>query len=513
MNRYIAYFLTLLLGAASAGCSDENTESGLTSPTMMQSVSILTSMAEGVRSAGDILTDDPTMSPQTARAAHTMSVTLGSDANRMQATYNYQAGKWVAVADAVVFPDNKRQPLEIILQKPGTVIQDGSAQALIDADHLAWMRENQVPIRDLTNVPMQHTKTLIEFELGTIAATQVVIGNNIKAYHVENGNKWQVVIEPMTQDFTVSVTVNGAVSTAEISQTDSPTDGKFKADYRYTVPLVLNGKELTIGTVGVGEWAEGTGGTAKAVPPTHFAIEGLENQTIQIYLAGAGTPTNLTLDASGVGSLEAGAPMSIVTKIAHIGTEYAIGRPESGQITLKISDSTIVLRTADGSGNIPINSLAELRLVASNSGSKFIQQSDIDLLSEEWTPASFTGTYDGGNFSISNLNVSLGSGNAGLFASNTGTIKNVVVTSASALKGEWHAGFICGENRGTIEGCTNRASITDGGVNSLGGICGNNNKGTIRNCINTGTLTIVDRTPADGTGGIVGYCGQGNITG
>ena len=59
-----------------------------------------------------------------------------------------------------------------------------------------------------------------------------------------------------------------------------PTDGVFLADYRYTVPLVLNGSELTLGTIGVGSWDEGAGGTAQGMTPTHYRIEGLENRTI-----------------------------------------------------------------------------------------------------------------------------------------------------------------------------------------------------------------------------------------
>ena len=43
-----------------------------------------------------------------------------------------------------------------------------------------------------------------------------------------------------TPGFRVSVTVNNTVSTTEVSAAASPTDGVFLADYRYTVPLVLN---------------------------------------------------------------------------------------------------------------------------------------------------------------------------------------------------------------------------------------------------------------------------------
>ena len=434
----------------------------------------------------------------------------------MQATYEYDGGKWIPAGEAVVFPDNKRQPVGIILRKEGTAIQDGTAQGLIDADQLGWDNPAQVPLREMANVPMRHLKTMVEFELGTIAATALTV-DGLKACHVGNGNKWQAIIEPSTPGFRVSVTVNNTVSTTEVSAAASPTDGVFLADYRYTVPLVLNGSELTLGTIGVGSWDEGAGGTAQGMTPTHYRIEGLENRTIEVYLAGSDSPTQITLDAKGEAMQQAGVPVGIVARIACDGTQYEIGREESSQISLRIVDGKVAFREADDKGFIPVNTIAELKMIDlddASRGRKYLQQGNIDLLDAEWTPISkLEGIYDGGNFTVARLRVSLGNGNAGLFAANGGTIRNVVIASASALRGQWHAGMVCGENTGTIERCTNRASVTDGGSNTLGGICGYNNNGTISECLNTGTLTIDATVPSDGTGGIVGYCGKGTITG
>ena len=483
MKRHILYLAMLALGTAATGCSDDDTaKEGRTEPTTVESISIRTQMAEVSRAqTGD---DDPTMGPASTRAGHTMTVTLGSGSERMQATYEYDGGKWIPAGEAVVFPDNKRQPVGIILRKEGTAIQDGTAQGLIDADQLGWDNPAQVPLREMANVPMRHLKTMVEFELGTIAATALTV-DGLKACHVGNGNKWQAIIEPSTPGFRVSVTVNNTVSTTEVSAAASPTDGVFLADYRYTVPLVLNGSELTLGTIGVGSWDEGAGGTAQGMTPTHYRIEGLENRTIEVYLAGSDSPTQITLDAKGEAMQQAGVPVGIVARIACDGTQYEIGREESSQISLRIVDGKVAFREADDKGFIPVNTIAELKM--------------IDL--------------DGGNFTVARLRVSLGNGNAGLFAANGGTIRNVVIASASALRGQWHAGMVCGENTGTIERCTNRASVTDGGSNTLGGICGYNNNGTISECLNTGTLTIDATVPSDGTGGIVGYCGKGTITG
>lgn len=515
MKRYTRYLSALALSLLLAGCSDDDKDAnGQPGPTTVESISIRPRTAEVSRAQAAIDPDDPTMSPAASRATHTMYVALGSGSDRMQGTYTYEGGKWTPAGEAVVFPDNKRQAIEITLRKDGAGAQDGSAQALIDADQLCWDRSDQVPVRDLANVPMRHLKTMVEFELGSIAATALSV-DDAQAYHVVNGNKWQAIIEPMTSRFTVAVTVNGQVSTAEIDAASSPTEGAFRADYRYTLPLVLNGSELTLGTIGVGSWSEGAGGTAEGVTPTRYRIEGLEGQTVQVYLAGSDTPAELTLDAAGEAMQPAGVPIGVVARIVCNGTEYEIGREESGEIRLRIVDGLVAFREADANGFIPVNTIAELKMIDRDDASradKYLQQADIDLLDAEWTPISrLTGTYDGGGHAIARLKVSLGRGNGGLFAMNTGTIRNVVIASASVLKGEWHAGMVCGENTGSIEGCTNKASVTDGGNNTLGGICGYNNNGTVADCLNTGTLTIDAVVPSDGTGGIVGYCGKGTI--
>ena len=68
------------------------------------------------------------MGPASTRAGHTMTVTLGSGSERMQATYEYDGGKWIPAGEAVAFPDNKRQPVGSILRKDCSAIQDCTAQ-------------------------------------------------------------------------------------------------------------------------------------------------------------------------------------------------------------------------------------------------------------------------------------------------------------------------------------------------------------------------------------------------
>ena len=188
MKRHILYLAMLALGTAATGCSDDDTaKEGRTEPTTVESISIRTQMAEVSRAqTGD---DDPTMGPASTRAGHTMTVTLGSGSERMQATYEYDGGKWIPAGEAVVFPDNKRQPVGIILRKEGTAIQDGTAQGLIDADQLGWDNPAQVPLREMANVPMRHLKTMVEFELGTIAATALTASKPATSGTATNGRR------------------------------------------------------------------------------------------------------------------------------------------------------------------------------------------------------------------------------------------------------------------------------------------------------------------------------------
>ena len=485
-------------------------------PVELGSITIETQMAEMVRSADGIDTEDPTMSPAATRAGHVMSVTLGDEGTY---TYIYDGGRWCPEDEPAVFPDNMRQPLSMTLAPESVAVQDGTAQALINADILTWSREDQVPIHDLENVPMEHAKTLMEFDLGNISASSLEFGNT-KAYNIPSSNRWQAVIEPGTASMTVTVHVNAVESSTDVLAADSPTEGGFLAGYRYSIPLVFEGNELTVGQIGVEAWTTGGAGTASAVNGLRINAEGLENGSLQYWILGSDTPQTMTFDENGQGENPSGVPAGTVWKIAvSDGTEYLIGRPETDEIDLKFTDGKLALRDAGADGFIPVGTVAELKMAAAQGGD-FRQDSDIDLMGLEWTPISVAGCYDGGNFEIANLNVSLGVGNAGLFSSvgAGSTIKNVVIASVLALNGQWHAGAVCGENSGgLIENCVNKADMTDcGGPNSWGAICGQlTNNGRITGCRNEGTLTVTTEATSEikntTVGGICGYLDYGTV--
>lgn len=125
---------------------------------------------------------------------------------------------------------------------------------------------------------------------------------------------------------------------------------------------------------------------------------------------------------------------------------------------------------------------------------KYFQLSDnIDMREEAFTPiADFKGVFDGNGYIIRNLVINaLGvNDTAGLFAVNSGTVKNLTLNSQIKINGQRTvtAGAIAGYNYGTISGCTAQGAINvECKTNNLnrtffnvGGIVGIN-KGTIIN--------------------------------
>lgn len=144
---------------------------------------------------------------------------------------------------------------------------------------------------------------------------------------------------------------------------------------------------------------------------------------------------------------------------------------------------------------------------------------NIDLKNEEWTPiANYTttnqiyyeGTFDGGGYTISGLNVTGKFRCASLFgAVKGGTIKNLTVAgnvshNYSSTGLDCHVGGIVGRalDVATIENCSNNCSVTGGSGDFIGGIAGSNiNNARIIDCYNVGTITGTIMQ----TGGVTGF--------
>lgn len=247
-------------------------------------------------------------------------------------------------------------------------------------------------------------------------------------------------------------------------------------------------------------------------------------------------------------------PDYTITKLRANGTEErnlsAAITPEAGKfydITLNKDKGY----TDDGQGNYTVTSaeglknLAELVNEEWKLGINITLTADIDLSGIDWTPIGidynhqYTGTFDGGDHTITGLTVTGSNEYAGLFGriGSGGTVKNVVlegvqITSDNSLgyaggiagwsfkgkienssvsgsvSGNSIAGAVVGTQLGgAITGCSSSATVK--GVTFAGGIAGETNSGaSLTACYATGDVTVEnDGTSNALAGGVVGYNG------
>ncbi len=139
----------------------------------------------------------------------------------------------------------------------------------------------------------------------------------------------------------------------------------------------------------------------------------------------------------------------------------------------------------------------------------YVLRSDIDLSAYtnqnpigQSASKSFTGSFDGGEHTISGINISGGTGSA-FFGHFSGSVRNLTIKGEITSNGTNDAGGLIAVAHAntTIENCTNECNVS--GKNSVGGIIGKTDgNGTIRitKCINKGTINATREA-----GGIVGY--------
>ena len=157
-----------------------------------------------------------------------------------------------------------------------------------------------------------------------------------------------------------------------------------------------------------------------------------------------------------------------------------------------------------------------------NTDINIILDKDIDLTNTKWTPIgtdhsnSYTGTFDGGNHTISGLTVKGSNEYAGLFGciDDGGTVKNVVLENVQIASDNQYAnvGGVAGYSRGNIENCSVSGSVSgnsnsNGTSNCVGGVVGQQYGGTITECTSS---AIVEGT--NEVGGVVGFNGGGTLT-
>ena len=133
-------------------------------------------------------------------------------------------------------------------------------------------------------------------------------------------------------------------------------------------------------------------------------------------------------------------------------------------------------------------------------------------LTGEWTPIGsdnwhqYTGTFDGGNHTISGLTVTGSDEYAGLFGyiDKVGTVKNVKLEKVQITSDNQYAnvGGMAGINNGTIENCSVSGSVS--GTKCVGGVVGAQIGGSITGCSSSATVQGTSQV-----GGVVGYTNYG----
>lgn len=250
-------------------------------------------------------------------------------------------------------------------------------------------------------------------------------------------------------------------------------------------------------------------------------------------------------------------PGYTITKLQANGTEErnlsAAITPEAGKfynITLNKDKGY----TDDGQGNYTVTSAEGLKNIAKlvneewKLGINITLTADIDLKGIDWTPIgkddnkAYTGTFDGGNYTITGLTVTGSNEYAGLFGriGSGGTVKNVVLKDVQIESDNQYGcvGGVAGNSDGNIENCSVSGSVssrhTAGGVvgqqfggsitlcgssatvkgtGEVGGVAGKtDNSATLTACYATGNVTF-ERASTINTfaGGVVGFNGTGSI--
>ena len=136
---------------------------------------------------------------------------------------------------------------------------------------------------------------------------------------------------------------------------------------------------------------------------------------------------------------------------------------------------------------------------------------DIDLKGIDWTPIGdydnrYTGTFDGGGYTIKNLTITQYGNYVGMidFLDSGGTVQNLTLENVNITGGDI-VGSVVGDNYGTVIACTASGNVS--GTSRIGGVVGYNN-GTVTACYHasgnvSGTYNV---------GGVVGFNNSGTLT-
>ena len=152
---------------------------------------------------------------------------------------------------------------------------------------------------------------------------------------------------------------------------------------------------------------------------------------------------------------------------------------------------------------------------------------DINLTGKEWTPIGdyenrYTGTFDGGNHTITGLTVTTSDQYAGLFGyiGSGGTVKDVTLEGVqiATTHSVGDVGGVAGYSYGNIENCSVSGSVSGSGMNGFaGGVVGYQSGGFLTGCsssatVNAGNIAGGVAGLADGGATLTACYATGNVT-
>jgi len=197
-----------------------------------------------------------------------------------------------------------------------------------------------------------------------------------------------------------------------------------------------------------------------------------------LFLCACGAPAEPTTDATTAPTTEATEPTEVLQIVSGIPVPWETPAPE------KPDFSAIDELTPNADGVYQIHSKAGVVNMAQHPDGKFQLLWDVDMEGESWTPiASFTGSIDGGEYTISNFTVAQADC-AGFVGINEGTIENLKLDGVTLAASSGLLGGIAGENRGTIRKCTVGGTMAVSADAVAGGLVGKMETGVLEgsNC-------------------------------
>ena len=190
----------------------------------------------------------------------------------------------------------------------------------------------------------------------------------------------------------------------------------------------------------------------------------------------------------------------------------------------QMTGGQVILNVSTQSDVLSIGTAEELKTLRDrvNAGETALNArltADIALdKTQAWTPINgYTGTFDGGNHTISGLLVENAQQKAGFIstAGDGAVIRNLTVSDSSFSGTNSRIGAFVGYTEGsvTFENCHTAADVTVTGSSSVGGLFGGGSTAnafiTMKNCSNRAAVTATAGSNKNGVGGLIGTAPNG----